>query len=246
MTGLLTVVGLGPGGVEHRTPAAADAVREADVVLGYAAYVDACADLVRPEQTVVRGKMTEESRRAEQAVELASAGQRVALVSSGDAGVYGMATLALSTAAAMDPSVRPEVKVLPGVTAALASSALAGAPLAHDFACLTLSNLLTPWEEVERRLRAIAAADLALALYNPRSAGRPWQLGRACEVLLEHRDPSTPVALVTDATRAGQQVELTTLGGMDCSTVGMTTTVLVGSSTTQRIGDWLVTPRSAG
>ncbi|AHH94829.1 precorrin-3B C(17)-methyltransferase [Kutzneria albida] len=246
MTGLLTVVGLGPGAAEHRTPAAAQAVREAEVVLGYSAYIDACADLLGAGQTVLRGRMTEESRRAEQAVALAAAGHRVALVSSGDAGVYGMATLALSTAAELPVARRPEVRVLPGVTAALASSALVGAPLAHDFACLTLSSLLTPWEEVERRLRAVAAADLALALYNPRSAGRTWQLDRAREVLLEHRGPGTQVALVTDAARPEQHVRLTTLGELDSSVVGMTTTVLVGASATRRLGDWLVTPRAAG
>ncbi|MBV8931177.1 MAG: precorrin-3B C(17)-methyltransferase [Kutzneria sp.] len=245
MTGLLTVVGLGPGGTAHRTEAAVTAVRQAEVVLGYAPYLDGCADLLGPEQTVVRGRMTEEGLRAAQAVEFAATGRRVALVSSGDAGVYGMATLALSAVAELDPGTRPRVEVLPGVTAALAASAVAGAPLAHDFACLTLSSLLTPWAEVERRLRAVAAADLALALYNPRSNGREWQLDRAREVVLEHRPGATPVALVTDATRAEQRVALTTLDDMDCSSVGMTTTVLIGSSTTRRIGDWLVTPRSA-
>ena len=246
MTGVLTVVGLGPGGAAHRTPAASESIANAEVVFGYSAYVDSVADVLRPGQTVVPGRMTEEELRAEQAVAAAAEGRRVVLVSSGDAGVYGMATLALSKACAMEQSARPEVIVLPGVTAALAASALVGAPLAHDFACLTLSDLLTPWEEVERRLRAVAAADLAIALYNPRSKGRPWQLDRAREVLLEVRAPETPVALVTDVTRAGERAELTTLINLDCTKVGMTTTVLIGASTTQRLGDWLVTPRSAG
>lgn len=245
MTGVLTIVGLGPGDARHRTPAATEAIADAEAVYGYSAYIDACADILHADQLVVRGRMTEEKLRAEQAVEAAAGGRRVVLVSSGDAGVYGMATLALSNAYEIEETARPEVRVLPGVTAALAASALVGAPLAHDFACLTLSDLLTPWEEVERRLRAVADADLAIALYNPRSKGRPWQLDRAREVLLERRAPTTPVALVADIARDGQRVELTTLGDLDCDEVGMTTTVLVGSSTTRRFGDWLVTPRSA-
>jgi precorrin-3B C17-methyltransferase len=245
MTGVLTIVGLGPGDARHRTPAATEAIADAEAVYGYSAYIDACDDVLRADQLIVRGRMTEEKLRAEQAVDAAAAGQRVVLMSSGDAGVYGMATLALSKAYEIEENARPEVRVLPGVTAALAASALVGAPLAHDFACLTLSDLLTPWEEVERRLRAVAEADLAIALYNPRSKGRPWQLDRAREVLLECRAPSTPVALVADIARDGQRVELTTIGELDCEKVGMTTTVLVGSSTTQRFGDWLVTPRSA-
>ncbi|MEV6605537.1 precorrin-3B C(17)-methyltransferase [Kutzneria sp. NPDC051319] len=245
MTGVLTIVGLGPGDARHRTPAATEAIADAEAVYGYSAYIDACDDILRPDQFVVRGQMTEEKLRAEQAVEAAAGGRRVVLVSSGDAGVYGMATLALSNAYEIEESARPEVRVLPGVTAALAASALVGAPLAHDFACLTLSDLLTPWEEVERRLRAVAEADLAIALYNPRSKGRPWQLDRAREVLLERRAPTTPVALVADIARDGQRVELTTLADLDCDKVGMTTTVLIGSSSTRRFGDWLVTPRSA-
>jgi precorrin-3B C17-methyltransferase len=221
------------------------AIADAEAVYGYSAYIDACEDVLRPDQVVVRGRMTEEKLRAEQAVDAAAGGRRVVLVSSGDAGVYGMATLALSNAYEIEEAVRPAVHVLPGVTAALAASALVGAPLAHDFACLTLSDLLTPWEEVERRLRAVAEADLAIALYNPRSKGRPWQLGRAREVLLERRAPETPVALVTDIARDGQRVALTSLADLDCDEVGMTTTVLIGSSTTLRFGDWLVTPRSA-
>ena len=153
MTGVLTIVGLGPGDARHRTPAATEAIADAEAVYGYAAYIDACEDILRADQLVVRGRMTEESLRAEQAVEAAAAGRRVVLVSSGDAGVYGMATLALSNACEIEENARPEVRVLPGVTAALAASALVGAPLAHDFACLTLSDLLTPWDEVERRLR---------------------------------------------------------------------------------------------
>ncbi|MGH3834421.1 MAG: precorrin-3B C(17)-methyltransferase [Pseudonocardiaceae bacterium] len=244
MTGTLTVVGLGPGGPAHRTHAAEDAVRDAQVVIGYGSYLAACADLTGSHQTLVPGAMGAEEQRAAEAVHAAADGARVTLVSSGDAGIYGMASLALTTAAALPAQRRPAVRVVPGVTAAVAAGALLGAPLARDFACISLSDLLAPWDTVEARLRAVAAADLVLALYNPRSAGRPWQLGRALQVLAEHRPGETPVGLVTDAGRDGERVALTTLAELDPSRAGMRTVVIIGSSQTTRIGDWLVTARS--
>jgi precorrin-3B C17-methyltransferase len=244
VTGRLTVVGLGPGDPAHRTRAAEDAVRNADVVIGYSAYLTACADLAGPHQMLVPGTMGAEEQRAVNAVHTAAGGARVALVSSGDAGIYGMASLALTTAAALPAQRRPAVLVVPGITAAAAAAALLGAPLARDFACVSLSDLLAPWEAVAARLRAVAAADLVLALYNPRSAGRPWQLGRARDVLAGSRPGDTPVGLVTDAGRDGERVQLTTLAELDPSQAGMRTVVVVGSSQTTRIGDWLVTARS--
>jgi precorrin-3B C17-methyltransferase len=244
--GRLAVVGLGPGGPAHRTRAAEDAVRDAQLVMGYQAYLHACADLTGSHQRMLPSDIGAEQQRAQDAVEAAAGGARVALVSSGDAGIYGMASLALTTAAALPPQRRPEVRVVPGVTAAVAAAALLGAPLARDFACLTLSDLLTPWEAVETRLRGVAAADLVLALYNPRSRGRSWQLGRAREVLVEYRPGDTPVGLVTDAGRDSEQVELTTLATLDPARAGMHTVVIVGCATTSRLGDWLVTARSLG
>jgi precorrin-3B C17-methyltransferase len=244
MTGRLTVVGLGPGDPAHRTHAAEDAVRDAQVVIGYGPYLAACADLTSPHQTVVPGAMGAEEQRAADAVRAAAGGARVALVSSGDAGIYGMASLALTTAAALPAQRRPAVQVVPGITAAAAAGALLGAPLARDFACVSLSDLRCPWTAVEARLRAVAAADLVVALYNPRSGGRSWQLGRARDVLTEHRPGDTPVGLVSDAGRDGERVELTTLAGLDPSRAGMRTVVIVGCSHTTRIGDWLITARS--
>jgi precorrin-3B C17-methyltransferase len=214
--------------------------------MGYQAYLHACADLTGSHQRMLPSDIGAEQQRAQDAVEAAAGGARVALVSSGDAGIYGMASLALTTAAALPPQRRPEVRVVPGVTAAVAAAALLGAPLARDFACLTLSDLLTPWEAVETRLRGVAAADLVLALYNPRSRGRSWQLGRAREVLVEYRPGDTPVGLVTDAGRDSEQVELTTLATLDPARAGMHTVVIVGCATTGRLGDWLVTARSLG
>jgi precorrin-3B C17-methyltransferase len=244
MTGVLSIVGLGPGDPAHRTQAAQDAVRDAQIVLGYHAYLAACADLTGPQQSLVPSEIGAEQQRAEDAVRAAADGARVALVSSGDAGIYGMASLALTTAAALPPAQRPSVRVVPGITAAVAAGALLGAPLARDFACLSLSDLLAPWEEIEARLRAVAAADLVLALYNPRSRGRSWQLRRARDVLAEYRPDDTPVGLVTDAGRDGEQVELTTLAALDPDGAGMHTVVIVGAAGTSRMGDWLVTARS--
>jgi cobalt-precorrin 5A hydrolase / precorrin-3B C17-methyltransferase len=235
--GHLAVVGLGPGGAAHRTPAAEAAVRRAEVVIGYGPYADACDDLLTAAQEVVRSPIGEETVRAKQAVAEAAAGRRVALVCSGDAGVYAMASLALEVAEGVD------VEVLPGVTAALAAAALLGAPLGHDHALISLSDLLTPWAAIEARLRAAAVADLAVALYNPRSRGRTWQFDAALDILREHRSPTTPVGVVTDAMRPGQSVILTTLGDVDPETVGMTTCVIVGSSTTRVVAGRMVTPR---
>jgi cobalt-precorrin 5A hydrolase / precorrin-3B C17-methyltransferase len=239
--GRLVVVGLGPGGAAHRTPAAEAAVREAEVVIGYGPYVDACADLLGPSHEVVRSPIGDEVVRAKTALAEAGAGRRVALVSSGDPGVYAMATVVLERAAEEASDV--PVEVVPGVTAALAAAALLGAPLAHDHAVISLSDLLTPWSAIEARLRAAAAADLVVALYNPRSRGRSWQLDAARRVLLEHRAPDTPVGVVTDASRPGERVVLTTLADLDPEAVGMTTCVVIGSSATTVTGGRMVTPR---
>jgi cobalt-precorrin 5A hydrolase / precorrin-3B C17-methyltransferase len=237
--GHLSVVGLGPGDVAHRTPAAEAAVRGAEVVIGYGPYVDACADLLTAAQEVVRSPIGDETVRAKQAVAEAGAGRRVALVCSGDAGVYAMASLTLEVAG--DAGV--DVEVVPGVTAALAASALLGAPLGHDHVIISLSDLLTPWTAIESRLRAAAEADLVVALYNPRSRGRTWQFDAACDILRASRPAGTPVGVVTDASRPAQSVQLTTLEAVDAGTVGMTTCVIVGSSTTRVIGGRMVTPR---
>ena len=242
MTGTLHIVGLGPGSPAHRTPAAADAVRDAEVVVGYGPYVEQCADLLDG-QAVVRGRMGEEGARADEALDRAAAGARVALVSSGDAGIYGMAARTLCRAAALPDAERPAVVVVPGVTAALAAAARLGAPLADDWASLSLSDLHLPWERVEARLAAVAGAGLALALYNPRSRERTWQLDRVLEVLRAHRPDATPVGLVTDAGRPGEVVLRTTLATVDPELVGMRTVVLVAGESGAAAGPWLVAER---
>ena len=239
--GRLLLVGLGPGHVRHRTPAAAAAVRSAEVVVGYGPYVDQAADLLGPHQEVVRSPIGDEVGRARRALAEAHAGRRVAVVCSGDAGVYAMGSIVMELTDRLGPGVA--VEVVPGVTAAVASAAALGAPLGHDHVAISLSDLLTPWEVIERRLRAAAEADLVVALYNPRSKGRGWQLDAARRILLEHRKPDTPVGVVSDAGRPAQAVRLATLADDDVSDVGMSTCVIVGSTTTTVVGGRMVTPR---
>jgi cobalt-precorrin 5A hydrolase/precorrin-3B C17-methyltransferase len=234
--GRLTLVGLGPGGDQHRTPAATAAVRHADVVIGYGPYVDQVAHL---NANAVRSPIGSEVERAREALALAEAGEQVAMVCSGDSGVYAMASIVLELAEGVDV----DVDVVPGVTAALASAAAVGAPLGHDHCAVSLSDLLTPWDVIERRLQAAAEGDFVVSLYNPRSKGRDWQLPKALSVLGSHRPPTTPVALVTDAGRHGERVVLTTLADIDPTLVGMTTCVIVGSSITRMIDGRMVTPR---
>jgi len=240
--GRVVLVGLGPGGILHRTPAAERAVRRADVVIGYSAYVDQCLDLLAPHHRVIRSPLGSEVERAREALTLASGGKSVAMVCSGDAGVYAMASpvLELTDEPAFANII---VDVVPGVTAGLATSALLGAPLGHDHVLISLSDLLTPWDRIESRLRAAADSDLVVVLYNPRSERRTWQLGKALGILGGGRPPTTPVGIVTDAGRQDQQVLVTSLEELDPTTVTMTTCVIVGSSTTVVVNDRMVTPR---
>jgi len=236
--GRLYVVGTGPGDRDLLPPLAREALARCELVVGLDRYVDRIRGLLRPGTRVAASTIGGELERSRLAVAEAAKGAAVALVSGGDAGVYGMASPALAIAP-------PEVEVIgvPGVTAALAAAALLGAPLGHDHCTISLSDLLTPWPEIRRRLEAAAAGDFVISLYNPRSADRRWQLEAARRLLLDHRQPGTPVGLVTDAYRTGQRVVLTTLGDLDPTRVGMTTTVVVGSSQTRMIAGRMVTPR---
>jgi cobalt-precorrin 5A hydrolase/precorrin-3B C17-methyltransferase len=238
--GHLAVVGLGPGAPEWRTPAAAAAVRHADVVVGYGPYVDLAGELLDAHHTVVRSPIGAERARVSEALRRAAAGERVALVCSGDPGIYAMASLVCELAPSHGD---PPVTVVPGVTAALAAAAVLGAPLGHDHAAVSLSDLLTPWAVIERRLRAVAEADFTVSLYNPRSKRRTAQLDRALEILAAHRPSTTPAAIVTDVGRPAQRIVRTILAGFDPEQVDMLSLVVVGSSTTRWQGDRMVTPR---
>jgi precorrin-3B C17-methyltransferase len=244
MTGSLHIVGLGPGDRRHRTPAAAAAVIEAQVVVGYGPYVEQCADLIDDRHEVVRGAMGEEEERADEALERAAAGARVALVSSGDAGVYGMAARTLDRAAAIPAADRPRIEVVPGLTVALAAGALLGAPLADDWATISLSDIRLPWSRVLGRLAALADSGVALAIYNPRSRTRTSQFPEALELLRERRGPQTPAAIVRDVARPGQDVTPATLGTLDEEAVSMRTMLLVAGESGHYAGPWLVAERS--
>jgi cobalt-precorrin 5A hydrolase / cobalt-factor III methyltransferase / precorrin-3B C17-methyltransferase len=236
--GRLAVIGLGPGAADLRTPRAVAELRRAAVVVGLAAYVDQVRHVVRPGTEIRSSALGDEEARATEAVELASAGRAVALIGSGDAGVYAMGSPALERCPA-----DVEVVGVPGVTAALAASALLGAPLGHDHVLISLSDLHTPWPVIERRVRAAAEGDFVVCFYNPRSAGRDWQLRAALDELAAHRPADTPVGAVRQASRDGQRVWCTTLAEFDVTDVDMLTTVIVGSSQTRMAGGRMVTPR---
>jgi precorrin-3B C17-methyltransferase len=241
---LLSIVGIGPGAPEQLTGAARAAIQGAELVVGYRSYLDLLGPLLDGKERYA-GRMTEELDRARTAVERARGGARVALVGSGDAGVYGLAGLALQLLreAGWRRGDAPEVEILPGVTALLSCAARVGAPLGHDFCAISLSDLLTPLAVIERRVEAAAAADFAIAFYNPASTRRREPLARALEILRRHRPPTTPAAVVTDAFRDGERVVLTDLAGLAEAEIGMTSTILVGNGSTFAWEGFLVTPR---
>lgn len=236
--GRLAIVGLGPGSRDLLTAAARDELRRASVIVGLDQYVDQIRDLLRPGTQILSSSLGQEEERAHTAVARARDGHAVALIGSGDAGVYAMASPALEVA---DGSI--DVVGIPGVTAGLAAAANLGAPLGHDHCYLSLSDLHTPWPVIERRITAAAQGDFVLLCYNPRSAKRDWQLGRALELLAEHRPPTTPVGVVRNASRADQSAILTTLADFDPSVVDMYSLVVVGASQTRIVSGRMVTPR---
>jgi cobalt-precorrin 5A hydrolase/precorrin-3B C17-methyltransferase len=247
--GRLTVLGLGPGSADLRVPAAHRALAEATDIVGYATYVEMAGPL-RADQRVHRSDNREELQRARDAFELASAGRRVVVVSSGDPGVFAMAAAVLE---ALDHSDDPawgavELDIVPGISAAMATAALAGAPLGHDFCMLSLSDNLKPWAVIEKRLRHAAEADLVIAFYNPVSRARPWQLDKALDIVRCWRGPTTRVVLGRDVGRPGGTLRTTTLGELRSEEVDMRTMVIVGSSTTRAFTrgagrQWVYTPR---
>jgi cobalt-precorrin 5A hydrolase/precorrin-3B C17-methyltransferase len=238
--GHLAVVGLGPGRRSALTPEVEAAIRHAEVVVGYTGYVDLAAGLLGPGQEVVRYPIGGERERCLEALRLTAAGRRVVLVCSGDPGVYAMASLVCELAAEAGD---PPITVLPGITAAQSAAAVLGAPLGHDHALISLSDLLTPWEVIARRLQAASEGDLVVALYNPRSMRRTSQLPAALAILARARPPTTPAAVVSSVGRPEERVVRSTIATLDPDDVDMTSLVIVGSSRTRWIGDRMVTPR---
>lgn len=242
--GCLRVVSLGPGSLGLLTLAAQRALAECDVVMGYSVYIEHIRELVQGKQLIFFD-MGEERQRAEAAVRLAEEGTKVALVSGGDAGVYGMAGLVFEYLATQDwsPDSGVPVEVVPGVTAATAAAAQVGAPLAADFAIISLSDRYIPWGTILRRIEAAAWADMVIVIYEPASRHRPHHIAEAQEVIARYRAPDTPVAVVRDAFRPGQEVVLTSVGEMLRYPLDMRSLVIIGNSTTRVHRGVLVTPR---
>ena len=235
----LYVIGIGPGGEDQMTLRAVRALEQCDCVAGYSLYLNLIRSLIQGKEQIQTG-MTREVDRCTAARDMALAGHAVAVISSGDAGIYGMAGLMFELCQSY-PEI--EIEVIPGITAACSGGAVLGAPLTNDFAVVSLSNLLTPWETIEKRLYAAAQGDFCLCLYNPASKRRTDHLQRACDILLTERSADTPCGLVRNIGREGESFELTTLQELRNTTVDMLTTVFVGNSVTKIVNGRLVTPR---
>ncbi|MCG2824032.1 MAG: precorrin-3B C(17)-methyltransferase [Desulfurivibrionaceae bacterium] len=222
------------------TPAAGEALGAAEVIVGYQTYLDLIPEFL-VDKEVLASQMMKEVDRCRKALDLAAQGRIVALVSGGDPGIYAMAGLVFEMA--REQSVTVDIEVIAGIAALNACAARLGAPLMHDFAAISLSDLLTPWEKIERRLEAAASADFVVVIYNPKSKKRAEHIVKAREILLAHRSPETPVGIVTAATRENERIVLTTLGKMLESEIDMQTTIIVGNSMTFAWQGFMVTPR---
>ena len=242
--GQLLLVGTGPGDLGQITPAAQMSITGADVVIGYHLYIDLIKPLLRPGQIIEGLPITQERQRAGRAIELANWGLTVAVISSGDSGIYGMAGLVMEELRTQgwDGQI-PSVQVFPGITALQAIASRVGTPLMHDFCAISLSNLLTPWPAIEKRLIAAAQADFVTALYNPKSKTRTEQIAKAREIFLQHRHPETPVAIARSVYREDENITLTTLEKMLETPIDMLTVVLIGNQSTGIYHQWMITPR---
>ncbi len=239
----MTIVSIGPGDPQYLAPKARTALKQAEVIVGYKTYLDLIdAELLEGKEIISTG-MKGEIRRCSMAIDKALKGKDTAVVSSGDAGIYGMAGLVLELIAEQDFMDRVEIEVIPGIPALSAAAALLGAPLIHDFAVISLSDLMTPWEVIRQRVEAAAKADFVLVIYNPRSKKRVWQLEKVRDLILKHRSKHTPVGIVRNAARKGETAQITTLSHMGEASVDMLSILLVGNSGTRVIGDKMVTPR---
>ncbi len=247
MSGRITVVGLGPGDVALLPPLARAVLLRAQAIVGYKGYIELLEPSVLAGRQVLSTGMTGEVERCNAAIDLARSGVETAVVSSGDAGVYAMAGLVLELVEARGLAQALEVEVVPGIPALCAAAALLGAPLMHDFAVVSLSDLLTPWEVILRRVTAAAGADFVIVLYNPRSGRRTSHLPRALAAIAAHRPGATPVGLVKRAYRPGQEVIVTSLDGLDPQEVDMQSILVVGNASTRLVagpsGPRMLTPR---
>ena len=242
MTATLYVVGIGPGGAADITERAKAALEASDVIVGYTTYVKLIGPFIGDKEVFSTG-MTREVERCRQAIGLAALGRITALVCSGDSGIYGMAGLVYELIKEDKSDVT--VEVVPGVPSFVAASAILGAPLTHDFASISLSDLLTPWEMIEKRLEAAASADFVIVLYNPKSRTRTWQLQKALDIISKHRAVDTPVGIVSSATREGEEARVVKLSEVvgHYDSIDMKTLLVVGNSTSYVSGGRIITPR---
>ncbi len=237
---MIYIIGIGPGSKELMTKQAVDAITDSEVIVGYKTYINLITDMIEGKELVQNG-MRQEIDRCKEAINIARTGKKVAVISSGDSGIYGMAGLILELIAENNEDI--EVKVVPGVTASIGAAAVLGAPIMHDFCHISLSDLLTPWETIEKRLRLAADADFIICLYNPRSKGRSEHLSRAFEIISEFKGKDTAVGIVKDVGRDKEEKIVCTIDTMDFEKVDMTTMVIIGNKSTFIKGDLMITPR---
>lgn len=234
---MISVIGIGPGGKQGMTLEAVQAIEKAEVIVGYVTYIRLIEDMIQG-KTVVSNGMRAEVDRCQEAIDIARTGKHVAVISSGDSGVYGMAGLVYELSDGQD-----DIEVIAGVTASSAAAAILGAPLMHDFCNISLSDLMTPYDKIMKRVEMAAEADFVICLYNPRSKGRRDHLKNALSLIEKAQGPNVPVGLVKDAGREGQTVHYTTVSTLDENMVDMTTVVVIGNSQTRMIAGKMITPR---
>ena len=237
----LFVVGIGPGNMEEMSRAAYKILKEVDVIVGYKTYLNLISDLIKEKQETYHSGMRQEKERAEKAIELAKKGKKVAIISSGDSGVYGMAGLVFELIDKKEYGL--EVEVVSGITAANAAAAVLGAPLMHDYAVISLSDLLTPWKQIKKRLKNAAKADFITVLYNPRSSKRTEQIKYAQKIFLEYQKNDTPVGIVRNVGRKGEKKVIAELSNMLTEKIDMLSTVIIGNSETYVSKGRMITPR---
>lgn len=236
------MVGIGPGHEPGLTLEARQALEQAEIIAGYHTYLELVTNLIAAKEVIGSGMMQEVDR-CEAAVEQAMAGKRVVVISSGDPGIYGMAGLVLEIVSKLPEVMQPQVRIIPGVSAVGSAAAVLGAPLMHDFAVVSMSDLMTPWELIEKRVKATAEADFVIAIYNPKSIRRTEQIEKVREIVLRHRSAKTPVGVVRSVSRPDQDVVITTLDRFTEEKIDMFTTVIIGNSQTFQSGRFMITPR---
>lgn len=240
--GIIRVIGIGPGHKEEMTFKAVEAMKDSDIIVGYNTYIALVRDMIQGKEVVGNG-MRQEVDRCQKAVDLAVEGHKVAVISSGDPGVYGMAGLVLELLQKVPAEKRPECEIIPGLTAANTSAAALGAALMHDYAVISLSDLMTPWDLIKKRARLAAEGDFVIAIYNPKSRGRATYLDQIRDIVLQFRKPETPVGIVRKAGRPGMNWTITNLEKLPETQVDMQSTVIIGNSNTYVADGKMITPR---